>query len=571
MKSITIRALAVCLFVLSCAGAQLFAAPKLRLSTTTVGPLDVAPGADGQVQIVEAWNAGDGTLALGVSSPDAWLSPAIGAPQSCSSGPGTCTPIQITLETSSLAEGVRSGTVLIADPSALDAPQTVTVTVRIGGGIPDAISLYAHPGGTDEIHFQTNGRLGAEVSTQSGGDWLSLGIDGSGTFRFVVPYRVSGRPDSSLHEGTYHGSINITASTFAPDVKNVPVTLQVTNEPIGDLSANHLDLELAAGSAAATHYVALRNRGLREIVVESASASDGAEWLAAELVSSHVKITADPGGLEPGLYAGEVTISANSVNAPHMVRVRLRVTAQGPPVARPQGVVNNATFAANDPIPRGGIAAVFGDQLSREAPATGTELPLVRELGGAKVLVNGLEAPLFYSSEGQINFQVPNETLPGEAVVQIFRNGQPGNKVTVQIAEKNPRILTFLGNYAIAVNTDGTFPVPIMPGVDARPARSGDTLVMYAIGFGPTSPGVPSGEPAPADPLAHVIPTPTVLLGGGLLPVQITPAFAGLTPTFAGLYQINFTIPANAPKGDAVPLVIQGPGYQTNEVTLAIQ
>jgi uncharacterized protein (TIGR03437 family) len=254
-----------------------------------------------------------------------------------------------------------------------------------------------------------------------------------------------------------------------------------------------------------------------------------------------------------------------------MIPVRLEVVAEGLPIARAGGVVNNATFAAGDPIPLGGIAAVFGDQLSYQPPASGTELPLVRELGGTKVLVNGLEAPLFFSSEGQINFQMPYETQPGEAQVQIVRDGQTGNTVTVQVAEKNPRILTFLGNYAIAVNTDGTFPVPRMPGVDARPARAGDTLVMYAIGFGPTSPTVPTGEAAPSDPLAWVVPTPTIQLGGGLLPVQVTPGFAGLTPTFVGLFQINFAIPPNAPKGDAVPLIVHGPGYSTNQVDIAIQ
>ena len=41
---------------------SLVAAPKLRLSTSTIGPYSIAVGANGAVQTLEAWNAGDGAL-----------------------------------------------------------------------------------------------------------------------------------------------------------------------------------------------------------------------------------------------------------------------------------------------------------------------------------------------------------------------------------------------------------------------------------------------------------------------------------------------------------------------------
>ncbi len=44
------------------------AAPKLRLSDTAVGPYSIAMGANGSTQVIEAWNAGDGALSLGLSS-----------------------------------------------------------------------------------------------------------------------------------------------------------------------------------------------------------------------------------------------------------------------------------------------------------------------------------------------------------------------------------------------------------------------------------------------------------------------------------------------------------------------
>jgi uncharacterized protein (TIGR03437 family) len=53
--------------------------------------------------------------------------------------------------------------------------------------------------------------------------------------------------------------------------------------------------------------------------------------------------------------------------------------------------------------------------------------------------------------------------------------------------------------------------------------------------------------------------------------------FSGLTPLLVGLYQVNVQVPATAPAGDAVPLVltvtdpVTGQSVQSNTVTLAVQ
>jgi len=46
--------------------------------------------------------------------------------------------------------------------------------------------------------------------------------------------------------------------------------------------------------------------------------------------------------------------------------------------------------------------------------------------------------------------------------------------------------------------------------------------------------------------------------------------FSGLAPGFVGLYQLNVTIPANAPSG-VQSLVIEIGGVRSKPVTLAIQ
>src|ERR1017187_9570852 len=128
---------------------------------------------------------------------------------------------------------------------------------------------------------------------------------------------------------------------------------------------------------------------------------------------------------------------------------------------------------------------VKGTQLSMQSPQTASGNPLPTTLGGASVLVNGVATPLFYSSFGQIAFQARADTYLGTALVQVIRDGQPGNTVSVNMAQYAP---------GIVVVTDASYNV-----VDAtHPAHAGETLLFWALGLGPTNPMVADGAAAPA-------------------------------------------------------------------------
>lgn len=70
-----------------------------------------------------------------------------------------------------------------------------------------------------------------------------------------------------------------------------------------------------------------------------------------------------------------------------------------------------------------------------------------------------------------------------------------------------------------------------------------------------------------SSPAKEVIETVTATIGGITAPVS----FAGLAPTFVGLYQINVTVPQGITPGNAVDLVIYQAGVPSNTVTIAIQ
>jgi uncharacterized protein (TIGR03437 family) len=103
-----------------------------------------------------------------------------------------------------------------------------------------------------------------------------------------------------------------------------------------------------------------------------------------------------------------------------------------------------------------------------------------------------------------------------------------------------------------------------------HPAHAGDVITIYAIGLGPTNPSVATGALAPsAEPLARVTPTPQAVFGAGLFAANVTPAFAGLTPGSAGLYQVNVVVPDGLPKG-SIPLSVAFTDSDSNPLTLYV-
>jgi len=109
----------------------------------------------------------------------------------------------------------------------------------------------------------------------------------------------------------------------------------------------------------------------------------------------------------------------------------------------------------------------------------------------------------------------------------------------------------------------------VVPGYKTHPAKPGDTVTLYAIGLGQTTTLATAGQPASMTPpltIANVVAT----FGGLFFGTPTNSLFTGLTPTAVGLYQINITVPVNAPLGAAVPVTIAVDGIESNTVTLAI-
>lgn len=244
------------------------------------------------------------------------------------------------------------------------------------------------------------------------------------------------------------------------------------------------------------------------------------------------------------------------------------------PVLPAGGVVNGASFIAasqsNGAVAPGTIVAVFGQNLSSDL-AVALSVPLSTTLNGTSVTFNGTPLPLFFVSANQLNAQIPFNTPTGTVAAVVTRTGQASQSQSVQVATFSPGIFsinsqgTLQGAIQISNTVIFAAPTGSIPGVQTRPATRGvDFLTIYCTGLGPVT-NPPAAGSAGAGQLT--LSTPTVTIGG--VPAQVT--FSGLAPGFVGLYQVNVQVPASAPTGNTVALVITIGGVSSNSVTIAVQ
>jgi uncharacterized protein (TIGR03437 family) len=186
-------------------------------------------------------------------------------------------------------------------------------------------------------------------------------------------------------------------------------------------------------------------------------------------------------------------------------------------------------------------------------------------LQGVSVTVNGLPAYVDYISPTQINALAPDDATLGPVPVQVTSASETSNAVTVQKSLFAPAFLTFDGTHVAALHADYSLvgAPNLLSGAATTPAQPGEIILIYGVGFGPTTPPQPSSQlVTTATPLANSV---QVAIGGQAASV----AFAGLAQG-AGLYQFNVTVP-NLANGDAaLAAAIGGVSTQT-EVLLTVQ
>jgi uncharacterized protein (TIGR03437 family) len=187
------------------------------------------------------------------------------------------------------------------------------------------------------------------------------------------------------------------------------------------------------------------------------------------------------------------------------------------------------------------------------ADFNGVNAPTV--LDGISVSINGKPAYVWYLSTGQLNVQAPEDSATGTVAIAVTnckatsplfsftrRALAPGFLAPANYTANGTQymVATFQsdGAYVLNTTTGASF------GLTSRPAKPGDGVIAYGIGFGEVTPTILPGvivgqNNALVNPIA---------LSFGMTPVTL--AYSGLVGGFVGLYEFYFNVPSTLANGD---------------------
>jgi uncharacterized protein (TIGR03437 family) len=237
------------------------------------------------------------------------------------------------------------------------------------------------------------------------------------------------------------------------------------------------------------------------------------------------------------------------------------------------GIVNAGDFGAVAGVAPGTWVEIYGQNLAagaREwttADFSGNTAPI--KLDDVSVMIGGKPAFLRYISQNQINVEVPDDIGTGPVPVVVTNCAGSSAAETVNATATLPGLLappTFKAHddqYVVAQLSDGSFAgdPSDLPGT-TRPVKPGDTIVLYGIGFGPVNPAVSPGTIATGQNQL----TNDLKIRFGQIEATAVP-YAGLAPSYVGLYQFNVTVPDSVPDGDQ-PLTFTLNGVDSKQTLL---
>lgn len=520
---------------------------------------------------------------------ESWLNVFPGATTANATTPVTA---EIEANPAGLAPGTYFGRVDVSAPGAINAPQSVDVALTVlpvsnnsapvvspvtmtfvanGNGTPAAQTIQISNLADQQLSFA------GTAFTNDGANWLTLSpSEGTATAAQPLLASVSVQP-KALTPGVYNGTVVFQNTN---DNSTYPIAVQFVVPKSAPCTPTQL-LPVITNLGAGSEITAALPVPLQAQIVDDCGSPLTTGSVVAFFSSGDPAVSMLPIG--NGLWAGtwlphsiagggvSVTLNASSFALP----LSGSTTATGivsanatAPVVNQAGVVSAAAPTTHLPVAPGAFISIFGSNLAT-APTSAPSLPLPTVLGDTQVLLGGQPLLLNFVSPGQINAVVPYGA-PVNTMQQltVIHQGVYSPAETLVVASTEPAVFTqdqsgTGAGVVTVVKPDGAQ----FLNTASAPATAGDTLEIYCAGLGGVTPAVPDGSAAPASPPAHTINPVTVTIAGQTAPV----AFSGLVPGFAGLYQVNVTVPGGISPAADVPLVVTVGGASSPVVTLAIR
>ena len=252
-----------------------------------------------------------------------------------------------------------------------------------------------------------------------------------------------------------------------------------------------------------------------------------------------------------------------------IVSIMSVAVAQSAPVIT--GVVNaGSNLAPGLPgagIAQGSIFTVYGSNFGTGTCNQAVAFPLPTQVCGVSltVTVNGTSvAPLILGVYlgGQINAILPSLTPTGNnGTITVSYSGQTSAPLPIQVVSATFGAFTpsqtGSGQASVTYNSDGSLNTII------HTLHPGDIGVLWGTGLGPIQ-----GSDAVVPPVGN-LGSPTVYVGNTALTLSSGLLYAGRSPQYPGLDQIDFTVPQGV-QGCYVPIAVQTGGVVGNVGTIAV-
>lgn len=243
----------------------------------------------------------------------------------------------------------------------------------------------------------------------------------------------------------------------------------------------------------------------------------------------------------------------------------------GGPTPSISGVVSASAFGGFSAVAPGSWVEIYGSNLaSGTASWTGSDFVngyAPTSLNKVSVTIGTESAFVDYVSPGQVNAQLPSSISPGILPITLTNNGVTSAPLNLTVNAVEPGLLapaSFKINgsqYVVAQHLDGSYVLPVgaISGATSSPAKPGETIIIYGVGFGSVTPNIPAGQIASGE--SQLVLPIDILFGSSTAQL----GYFGLTPGLVGLYQFNVVVPSVS-SSNLVPLTftLNGvPGTQT--------
>lgn len=472
------------------------------------------------------------------------------------------TTISVWVDPTGLPAGTYRGSLVFQIPGGWTV-MTVPITLEVTGAPPLSLSsstlqFQAAAGGpvppTQSISVNSSVSTGFSAHVAAG-TWLSVNPT-SATTPATLTVSVN---HWGLAPGNYLGSVVVSAPGAAAGGQLLTVRLAVT----GTLQITTTPASLRFESPAAPQSLTINSSWPTPVAIAAT-----AGWLQVTPTSGTTPLTVlvsvNPAGLASGWHSGAISISApGSIAAPAVVPVALGVAGGNPVISE---MSNGAGLSRN--FAPGSLITVYGRDLGPSDPQIAHVNPgqaVQCSSAGTRLLVNGVESPLLYVHDTQLNAMLPFALAGQRRVeVRVDCHGMLSDPVLIDLNDTAPVLFTANGTgrgQGAFVNQSGT-----PNGVDS-PATRGSVLILYGAGGGLTD--MPSNEQTMVHGDIHPLRSPVTAWIGG---VQADVEFAGQAPNMApGMMQINVRIPIEVTPSAAVPVVLRiGNVFSQQGVTAAI-